>query len=94
MSTELITLILKLVESGATWTTWLAVLALLMGAGAIMVCRERARCRTYREILGIIRPGTSILDQTKRRSRLSVISLPESPSSRVHGLDQIEGNVK
>lgn len=75
MSTELIKLLMSAVESGATWMTWLAVLALLAGVGTIMICRERARRQTYREILETIQPGTYLSDQTPHRSRITVVRL-------------------
>lgn len=83
MSIKLISLLLRVAESGATWGVWLPVLTLLAGGGTIMLCRERARRETYREVLKAMPPGTYLLDQTQRRSRLEVIRLPEPTPSRV-----------
>lgn len=91
MSTKLITFLLRVVESSATWTSWLTALALLLSAGTIMLCRERARRQTYREILEIIRPGTCLSDQTRRRSRLTVVRLLEPPPRASISRQMIEG---
>lgn len=94
MCTKLISLLLGVAESGATWDTWLPMLVLLVGAVTTMLCRERARRQTYREVLKAMPPGTYLSDQTQRRSRLEVSRLPESTPSRLHVVRQtIEGVV-
>lgn len=95
MGTKLITLILRVVEAGDIWMSWLTVLTFCVVAGTIILCRERARRQTYKEVLKIIRPGTYFSDQTKRRSRLTVVCIPGSASPQVSVTRQtIEGRRK
>lgn len=84
MSIEWTKLILRVVETGATWTTWLALLALRVGAGKIMLRREQVRSQTYREIRETIRPVPYHSDQTQRRSKPTAVGLQEPAPSRVH----------
>lgn len=67
-----------------SWTLWFGLIGFMAITGSLMFFYERCRRRTYIAVLETIRPGTLLLDKTRRQKEVAVVRLAQPARSQGH----------
>ncbi len=70
-------------EMPTNWVSWVGLCQALVILGVLSLCKERARRRTYRELLDGVTPGTQLLVRS-RRGREALVLVTKMPDWHRH----------